>query len=101
MQIIKGDTVIVLAGRDKGKSGKVAKALHDTDRVIVAGINMVKKAERAKRTGQKGQMIEKPMPIHVSNVSLIDPDTNKPTRLGNAEIGGKWVRIAKRSGKEI
>ncbi len=68
--IKKDDNVIVLAGKDKGKTGKVIKSMPKIDKVIVSGINTVKKHQKPKQKGQKGQMIEKPMPIHVSNLAL-------------------------------
>ncbi|MES3030999.1 MAG: 50S ribosomal protein L24 [Patescibacteria group bacterium] len=70
MNIKKNDTVIVLAGKDKGKSGKVIKAMPKIDKVIVDGINKVKKNQRSRKQGQKGQVVEKSMPIHVSNLAL-------------------------------
>lgn len=70
MNIKKNDTVIVLAGKDKGKSGKVTKAMPKIDKVIVDGINKVKKNQRSRKQGQKGQVVEKSMPIHVSNLAL-------------------------------
>ncbi|TSC68164.1 MAG: ribosomal protein L24 [Parcubacteria group bacterium Gr01-1014_72] len=71
MKIKKGDMALVLTGDDRGKSGKVLRALPREDRVIIAGINTVKRAQRARRAGQKGQVIEKPMPIHVSNIKKV------------------------------
>lgn len=68
MKIKKGDTVTVITGKDKGKSGTVSRALPKLERIIVPGINLVKKHQRSKKTGGKGQIVERPMPIHVSNV---------------------------------
>lgn len=70
MKIKKDDSVIVLAGRDKGKTGKVIKAIPKDNKVVVAGINMIKKNQKARKAGQKGQIVEKTLPIDVSNVML-------------------------------
>jgi large subunit ribosomal protein L24 len=72
MTIKKDDNVIILKGRDKGKTGKVIKSIPRESKVIVAGINTVKKHEKPRKQGQKGQVVDKPMPIHVSNVALAD-----------------------------
>lgn len=72
MHVKKGDNVIVLAGKDKGKSGKIVKSIPDKNKVVVEGLNIIKKHQKPKKTGQKGQTIEKAMPIDVSNVKLVD-----------------------------
>jgi large subunit ribosomal protein L24 len=77
MKIKKGDSVIVITGKDKGATGTVIRALPKEDKVIVEGVNMRKKHQRAKRDAQKGQIVEKPMPIHVSNVMRADKKTTK------------------------
>lgn len=79
MKIKKGDKVIVITGKDKGKKSKVITAMPALDRVVVEGVNVLKKTVRARKQGEKGQIIEKPSPIHVSNVMLID-SKDKPTR---------------------
>lgn len=71
MNIKKGDKVTVISGKDKGKGGTVERALPKLDRVIIAGVNVVKKHQRAKKDGKKGQIVERPMPIHVSNVKKV------------------------------
>lgn len=71
MKIHKGDTVKILAGRDRGKSGKVLAAFPKLERVLVEGVNKVKKHERPRKAGQKGQIVERAMPIHISNVALV------------------------------
>jgi large subunit ribosomal protein L24 len=101
MKIKKNDTVIVIAGKDKGIKGKVLKAFPRTSRVLVDGVNVVKKHEKSRTQGTQGQIIEKSLPIHVSNVSLLDPKENKPTRIKYAVEDGKKVRIAKKSGQKI
>ena len=103
MKIRKGDTVQVIAGKDKGKSGTVLIALPDTEQVLVEGINVVKKHQKNNRTRSQGQIIEKSMPIHVSNVSLLEGD--KLVRAGYVFEGEgekrKKVRVARPSGKKI
>ena len=101
MKIKKGDNIIVIAGKDKGKKGKVVRALPADSRVVVEGINMRKKHQRAGKGRQKGQIIDIAMPIHISNVMIEDPKTGKPTRIGKRIAGGKRIRIAKKSGTEI
>ena len=98
MKIKKGDTVIVIAGKDKGRTGKVTRAIPGENRVLVEGVNIRKKHQRASRGGQKGQMIEKALPVHVSNVMILDPKTSERTRIGKKFIGGMWSRVAKKSG---
>jgi len=81
MKIKKGDNVVVLAGKDKGKKGKVVKAMHHDDRVVVEGINMRKKHQKARRSGQKGQIIEFPASLHVSNVKLVESKKKAPAKV--------------------
>jgi large subunit ribosomal protein L24 len=98
-RIRKGDNVIVLTGRDKGKSGSVLRVLQDDERLIVQGVNVVKRHMRASQT-QAGGIVEKEASIHVSNVSLVDPDGGEPTRVGFRVLDdGRKVRYAKRSGE--
>ena len=99
MKIKKGDNVIVIAGKDNGKTGKVIKAFPKDGRVIVDGVNKIKKHQRPSKSGAKGQVIEKSMPMDVSNVMIIEG--GKGVRAGKKEIGGKNIRISKKSGKEI
>ncbi len=101
MKIRKDDNVIVVTGKDKGKTGKVVKSLPKTNQVIVAGVNLRKVHERARKGGQKGQIVDKTMPIHISNVMLIDSKTNKGTRVGLKVEGGKKLRISKKSGTTV
>ena len=101
MKIKKDDNIIVIAGKDKGKTGKVLRSFPDKDMIIVEGLNMKKKHKRANRKGLKGEMIEFAAPIHVSNVMIEDPKTKKPTRVGYKIVNGKKIRIAKKSGTEI
>jgi large subunit ribosomal protein L24 len=103
-RIKKGDTVIVITGRDKGRSGEVIEMRRDDGRVLVRGINVVKRHQR-QSASQEGGIISKEAPIHLSNVALADPKDGKPTRVGFKIIGKgeerKKVRVAKRSGVEI
>ncbi len=100
-RIRKGDNVTVVSGRDKGKSGSVLRVLQDDERLIVQGVNVVKRHMRASQT-QAGGIIEKEASIHVSNVSLVDPDSGEPTRVGFRILeDGRKVRYAKRSGEDM
>lgn len=101
MRIKKNDTVILLAGKDKGKKGKVMAAMPERSRVIVEGLNMAKRHRRARKAGQKGEIISIAMPIHISKVALLDPKSGKATRVGVKLEKGKRVRIAKKSGAEL
>jgi large subunit ribosomal protein L24 len=100
MKIRKGDNVVVITGRDKGKTGSVLRVFPVENRVLVQGVNMVKRHTRP-RPGQTGGIVEKENPIHASNVSLIDPKDNKPTRIGFKTIDGRKLRVALRSGEMI
>src|SRR5208282_2846061 len=98
-KIKKGDKVVVLTGRDKGKEGEVLRVLIDQERVVVQGVSMVKRHTRP-GAGQPGGIIDKEGTIHISNVALIDPKSSKPTRVGFKVLAdGKKVRVAKRSGE--
>jgi large subunit ribosomal protein L24 len=99
MKIKKNDNVIVIAGKDKGKTAKVMRAFPKADLVIVEGVNMRKKHERARKANSKGQIVEKAMPIHVSNVMLLEGKS--PVRSGKKLIGDKLVRISRKTSKEI
>jgi len=103
-KIKKGDTVIVIAGRDKGRTGEIIEMRRDDARVVVRGINVVKRHQRQSATAEGG-IISKEAPIHLSNVALADPKDGKPTRVGFKFVGKgddrKKVRFAKRSGVEI
>ncbi len=104
MKIKKGDTVIVITGKDKGKSGKVVRALPKESRVLVEGVNMRKKHLKKKRdTKQGGGIVERALPIHVSNVMTLDSKSGKGTRVGYTTEGkkGSKKRIAKSSGTVI
>jgi large subunit ribosomal protein L24 len=91
----------VIAGKDRGKHGKISAVLPSEDKVVVEGVNVMKKHLKAKRDGAKGERIEMPFPVHVSNVMLVCPHTGKPTRVGYAIEGGVKVRVSRKSGKQI
>ena len=99
MKIKKGDNVIVIAGKDKGKTSKVLKVLPKESKVLVEGVNMLKKHKKARREGEKGQVIEMAMPVHISNVSLVID--NKPVRVGYKVVAEKKVRFNKKTNKSI
>jgi large subunit ribosomal protein L24 len=101
LKIKKGDKVVVIAGKDKGKTGEVLKVVPTDSRVIVQGVNMVKRHTRP-AMGNPGGIVEKEAALHVSNVAHIDPKDQKPTRIGYRVLAdGKKVRYAKRSGEVL
>jgi large subunit ribosomal protein L24 len=104
MKLRTDDTVVVISGKDKGKTGRVLRVDRKADRVFVEGLNIVKRHQRAQpgRPNAPVGVIEKEGPIHVSNVALLDPKENKPTRVGvkRTEQGGR-MRVALRSGTEL
>ncbi|CCZ81770.1 50S ribosomal protein L24 [Odoribacter laneus] len=98
--IKKGDLVYVNAGVDKGKQGKVLEMFPEQERAIVEGINMVSKHTKPNAKNPQGGIIKKEAPIHISNLNVVDPSTNKPTRVGRKlNDKGKLVRYAKKSGE--
>jgi len=101
MKIKKGDTIVVIAGKDRGKSGTVLFAYPKKEQVLVDGVGLVKKHQRGRRVGQAGQIIERPSPVHVSNVSIVDPKTKKPSRVGYTMDGGTKTRISRASGEKV
>lgn len=101
MKLKKGDDVIVIAGREKGKQGKIVKVIPDERRVIVGGVNKVKRHSKPSREGAGG-IVEKEAPLHVSNVMLLDPKSGKGTRVGFKTLAdGKKVRVARKSGEVV
>ena len=101
MRVKKDDTVVVIAGKDKGKTGKVVKVFPKTNKVIVEGVNVVTKHQKPSAINPQGGIINKEAPIHVSNVMPLDPETGKGTRVRFEMRDGKKVRVAVKSGKEI
>ena len=99
-KIKKGDQVVVMTGRDKGRRGEVIEVRRTENRVLVQGCNIVKRHTRATQTNPGG-IVNKEAPLHISNVSLIDPDSGKATRVGYEVKDGKKIRIARRSGKAL
>lgn len=101
MRIKKGDKVVVIAGREKGKEGTVAKVLPKEEKVVITGLNMVKKHIKPNQAEPEGKITEKEAPIHVSNVALVDPKTKKATKVRYEVKDGKKVRVAKKSSTVI
>ena len=102
MKIKVGDKVRVITGSNKGKEGKVSKVLRSESRVIVEGVNIVKKHVKPNRTNETGGILETEAPIHISNLNVVDPKSGKPTRIGRKENAeGALVRYSKKSGEEI
>ena len=98
MNLKKGDKVIVIAGRDKGKSGVIQKVIPESNRVVVENVNVRKKHQKPTQANPEGSIVEVYAPIDASNVMLEDPKTKQPTRIGHKEVKGKKVRYAKKSG---
>lgn len=101
MKLKKGDTVVVVSGKDKGKQGTVLQVMPLDGKVVIDGIGLVKRHLRARVAGQGSGIVERPRPIDASNVMLIDPKEGKPTRVGRKLVDGKLVRFAKKSGNTL
>nr|BAM71015.1 30S ribosomal protein L24 [Mesorhizobium thiogangeticum] len=100
-KIRKGDKVVVLTGKDKGRTGEVLRVLPKDDKAVVRGVNQVRRHQRQTQS-QEGGIITKEAPIHLSNIALVDPKDGKPTRIGfKVQADGTKVRVAKRSGEVI
>ncbi len=100
-KVKKGDQVVVIAGKDKGKKGEVLRVLPEEARVVVQGVNVVTKHTRPSMTSQGG-LVRQEGAVHVSNVALVDPKSSKPTRVGFKTLDdGRKIRIARRSGEQI
>ncbi|MFC0409284.1 50S ribosomal protein L24 [Roseomonas elaeocarpi] len=100
-KIRKGDRVLVISGSDKGKRGEVLRVSPEDNRAVVQGVNMVKRHLKPKGMGQPGGIQEKEATIHLSNLALIDPKSDKATRVGFKVVDGKKVRVAKASGEVL
>lgn len=101
MKIKKGDTVLIISGKDKGKKGKVLRAFPKEARLLVEGVNVRKRHRRAKKMGEKGQVITIASPVHASNSMIICPKCSKPTRIGSSSIEGKTYRMCKKCNSEF
>jgi large subunit ribosomal protein L24 len=102
MKIRKGDRVRVLAGKDRGKEGEVIRALPEKGKVIVTGVNTAKRSQKPTRATQQGGIIDKDMPVDVSNVAVISPSDGKPTRVGyRFDDQGNKFRICRRTGADL
>lgn len=105
MKIKKGDTVVVTAGKDRGKSGTVIRSFPKKQEVLIEGVHVVTRHQKAKRRGSQGQVVTKPMPISVSNVAFKDAKTGKPVRVGYTVEGAgkeaKKVRVVRPTGAKI
>jgi|SRR5688500_8452370 large subunit ribosomal protein L24 len=100
-KIRKGDKVVILSGRDKGRSGEVIKVMPKESRALVRGVNVVVRHQRQSAT-QEGGLVRKEAPIHLSNIAIADPQSGKPTRVGFKTLAdGRKVRVAKRSGETL
>ena len=101
LHVKKGDTVVVLSGKDKGKQGKIISAMPRAGKVIVEGVNKVKRHSKPSLKVPQGGIITKEMPLHACKVQLICPACNKPTRIGHKEVNGKNSRVCKKCGEVI
>ena len=101
MKIIKGDTVLIISGKDRGRKGKVLQTMPGQEKVVVEGINMRKKTVRPKRSGEKGQIVSMPAPLAVSNVKVICPKCKKATKVSYKKTEKTKVRICKKCQSEI
>lgn len=101
MNIKKGDTVYVITGKDKGKSGKVSAVYSDKNKVLIENVNIVTKHQKPKSQQDKGGIVKKPAPIDASNVMVVCPVCNKATRISHKEIDGKKARICKKCGASL
>ncbi|ARU61076.1 50S ribosomal protein L24 [Tumebacillus avium] len=102
LHVKKGDQVVVLTGKDKGKKGRILEAYPSEQRVLIEGVNIVKRHTKPNATNQQGGIIEKEAPIHVSNVAIVDPKTGGATRIGKKILNdGTKVRYAKKSGETL
>jgi large subunit ribosomal protein L24 len=100
LKVKKGDKVVVITGRDKGKRGEILEVLRAENRVIVQGVNLAQRHQKQSMQ-QEGGIVQKELSIHVSNVALIDPKSDKPTRVGYKMDGERKVRVARRSGEAL
>ena len=101
LHVKKGDTVVVLSGKDKGKQGKIISAMPKAAKVVVEGVNKVKRHSKPSLKVPQGGIITKEMPLHACKVQLVCPACNKPTRIGHKQVNGKNARVCKKCGEVI
>ena len=101
MKLKKGDNVKIISGKDRGKTGKVLKVFLDEGRLLVEGVNMRKKHERAKRQDKKGEVITRPAPVSIANAMMVCPKCGKPSRVGYKIDGKQKARVCKKCGGEM
>jgi large subunit ribosomal protein L24 len=101
MNIKRNDTVKIISGKDRGKTGKVTHVFPQKGKIVVEGVNVLKRHSKPKRRGQKGQIIQMPMPIKASNAMVVCVSCNKPTRLGRKTVGTKKFRVCKKCKAEM
>ena len=101
MKLKKGDNIVIITGKDKGKKGKIVKVFPGINKVIIEGLNMIKRHQRPRKSGEKGSIKSIEMPINASNVMIVDPKSGEQSRLGKKKVGNKMVRIARKSNQEV
>lgn len=101
MKLIKGDTVKIISGKDRGKTGTIFRVLTDRNKVMIDGLNVVKKHSKPRRQGEKGQVVEVPRPLAASNVMIVCSSCKEPTRVGSRIDGAKKVRYCKKCEAKI
>ena len=101
LHVKKGDNVVVLSGKDKGKQGKIIEAMPKHGKVVVEGINKVKRHTKPSMKAPQGGILTKEMPLHACKVMLVCPACNKPTRIGHKEVNGKNARVCKKCGEVV
>lgn len=101
VKLKKNDVVKVISGTERNKTGKVLRVLKGTNQALVEGRNIVKKHQRATQQDQKGGIVEREAPIHISNLMLVSPKSNEPVKVVRREVDGKRVRVEKKSGKAV
>ena len=101
LHVKKGDTVVVLSGKDKGKQGKIITAMPSKGKVVVEGVNKVKRHTKPSMKAPQGGILDKEMPLHVCKVQLVCPACNKPTRIGHKTVDGKNARVCKKCGEVV
>jgi large subunit ribosomal protein L24 len=101
LNLKKNDTVKVISGKARGKSGKILRVLADKNRVLVEGVNLAKKHQKPTQQDQKGGIVDREVPIHVSNLMLVSSKTSEPVKVARREVDGKRVRVEKKTGKAV